>query len=49
MDLERRIVELECKLQETLDLLKTVIRKDMGLDYEDTIYLINKIDKLQEN
>ena len=45
--LEEKIVKLECKLNNTLELLKTVVRMDRDFDNETTDYFIEELSKLQ--
>jgi hypothetical protein len=44
--LERRIVDLEVKLLNTLDLLETIVNMNRGFSNETTEYLLEEISKL---
>lgn len=47
MTSEERINELETKLLNTLELLKTIVNIDRGLDKDTTDYLVEEIESLQ--
>ena len=47
MDLEQRVAELETKLNNVLELLRTMVLLDRGFDTETTDYFIDEISKLQ--
>lgn len=47
MDLAQRVVELETKLNNTIELLRTIVLLDRGFDTETTDYFIEELNKLQ--
>ena len=47
MDLAQRVAELECKLNNALELLKTMVRLDRDFDNETTDYFVEELSKLQ--
>jgi hypothetical protein len=47
MDLEQKVAELETKLNNVLELLRTMVLMDMGFDNETTDYFIEELSKLQ--
>ena len=46
--LEEKVVKLECKLNNALELLKTMVRMDRDFDNETTDYFLEELDKLQQ-
>lgn len=48
MDLAQRVVELETKLNNTIELLRTIVLFDRGFDTETTDYFIEELNKLQQ-
>ena len=48
MDLEAKVVELETKLNDVLELLKTMVRLDRDFDNETTDYFVEEFSKLQQ-
>ena len=48
MDLEQRVTELEYKLNDALELLKTMVRLDRDCDNETTDYFVEELSKLQQ-
>jgi hypothetical protein len=47
MDLEQKVAELETKLNNVLELLRTIVLFDKGFDNETTDYFIEELSKLQ--
>ena len=46
---EQRINELEVKLLNTIDILKTVVRITSGLDRDTTDFILDRIEELERS
>ena len=46
--LEEKVVKLECTLNNTLELLKAMVRMDRDFDDETTDYFLEELSKLQQ-
>ena len=49
MPLEEKINKLECKLMNTIDILKTVVRITNGLDSDTTDFILDRIEELERS
>ena len=47
--MEKKINELEIKLMNTIDILKTVVRITNGLDRDATDFILDRIEELERS